>query len=317
MTQSLELSLILRDPEIQPREEMDQDAIAQYAEAMLAGAQFPPVVVYRDKAGYWLSQGFHRCRAAEVAGLESIPANIHAGTRQDAMWDAAGSNREHDTSGLRRTNADKRRAVQMALEARPKLSDTQIAKQVGVSVPTVSGVRKSIYKNFIDDREVTRNGTTYTMQTGGIGRRPEPREEADAGLPETWQEIAESDPDAGSGGRRPLPGQRDLFTEEDREEARAAIRDASPLNGHGGEPAPSRPPKADDDPLHHILQRILLAIAGVEAAPGQFSHGWGGLEPYVRKISRSGQQDLRNQMEHIRDKLQEWMDVVDRVLEGD
>jgi hypothetical protein len=105
------------------------------------------------------------------AGWETISAEIRRGSREDALWDAAGSNREHDVSGLRRTNADKRRAVRMALEARPKVSDNQIAKQVGVGNPLVARIRPSIFNNVKDaPREAIRNGTTYTMQTGGIGR---------------------------------------------------------------------------------------------------------------------------------------------------
>jgi protein gp37 len=165
----LELSLIVRDPEIQPREVMNTDTIVQYAEDMLNGVEFPPVVVYFDGDRHWLSQGFHRSQAAEDAGLATVAAEVRDGTRQDALWDAACSNREHDRSGLRRTNSDKRRAVYMALNARPKLSDRRIADQVGVGKHLVGDVRRSICPNH-PDREVARNGTTYTMKTDGIGR---------------------------------------------------------------------------------------------------------------------------------------------------
>src|SRR5205823_1288271 len=60
-----------------------------------------------------------------------------------------------------------------ALAARPKLSDRGIANQVGVSHQTVANQRQAIYQNLTDSsyREVTRNGTSYTMQTGNIGQR--------------------------------------------------------------------------------------------------------------------------------------------------
>jgi hypothetical protein len=80
------------------------------------------------------------------------------------MWDAACSNREHDAVGMRRTNADKRRAVRMALEARPEMSDREIARQVGVAHSFVNNTRVSVLGEQIDHRLVTRNGTTYEMK---------------------------------------------------------------------------------------------------------------------------------------------------------
>src|SRR4051794_6433960 len=94
----LELSLIVRDMEIQPRARMDQGRIVQYAEDMLAGIEFPPVVVYFDSEDYWLSEGYHRCAAAANLGEETIKADVREGTRDDAMWNAAGSNKEWDKS---------------------------------------------------------------------------------------------------------------------------------------------------------------------------------------------------------------------------
>jgi protein gp37 len=166
----LSLSLIVRDPEIQPREAMDHETVTQYAEDMVAGIEFPPVVVYFDGERNWLSRGFHRCEAAEAADLEEIEAEVREGTRSDALWDAVGSNKEHDTGGKRRSNADKRRAVEMAIRARPDLSDRELARHVGVGNQMVGHVRSSICVIHTDNRTVTRNGSTYTMQTAAIGR---------------------------------------------------------------------------------------------------------------------------------------------------
>jgi protein gp37 len=200
----LELSRIIRDPEIQPREEMNQDTVVQYSEDMLAGIEFPPGVVYHDQANdqYWLSQGFHRSEGAKAAGFSTMLVEIRKGTRQDAMWDAAGSNREHDKSGLRRSNADKRRAVKIALLARPKAPENQLAGHLGVAQSFVNKIRKELASYLGDkinppEREVTRNGTTYTMQTGNIGQRAaspvaEKAEDGDHGAEETDEEEGES-----------------------------------------------------------------------------------------------------------------------------
>jgi hypothetical protein len=72
-----------------------------------------------------------------------------------------------------RAGGDKRRAIEIALEARPKASDYDIAKQVAVSNDWVSKVRSGIYRQSIDAhsaREVQRNGKSYTMDVSGIGK---------------------------------------------------------------------------------------------------------------------------------------------------
>jgi len=173
----VELSRIVRDPEIQPRETLDRDTVEQYAEAMLAGAAFPPVVIHDDGERLWLSQGFHRCAAAERAGWETIPAEVRRGKRRDALWDALGSNREHDTVGLRRSNADKRRAVLLALGAEPGLSNVAIARHVGVSDPFVMKLRKPLTVRASDGRRTGTDGKSYPAT---VARTPRLEHEAEA-----------------------------------------------------------------------------------------------------------------------------------------
>src|SRR5688500_4610428 len=71
------------------------------------------------------------------------------------------ANKGQETVGLRRTNEDKRRAVEAALRhpKAAKLSDRQIAEHVGVSHDMVNRLRKSICHSMTDapTREVTRN----------------------------------------------------------------------------------------------------------------------------------------------------------------
>lgn len=138
---------IVADPEIQSREQINQETVEQYQEAMLAGDTFPPVVVYHDSKQHWLTDGFHRVRAARLAGIDPIRAVVHKGTYHEALWIAVGSNVENDKVGLRRTNADKRRAVRMALKAKPEMSDRSIADHVGVHHQMVGRIREEISRN--------------------------------------------------------------------------------------------------------------------------------------------------------------------------
>ncbi len=124
----------------QPRAGLDGNTVGEYAEALAAGAVFPPVVVFHDGADYWLADGFHRVRAAQSAELAEIAADVREGTRRDAALYAAGANATH---GLRRTNADKRRAVLTLLEDEEwrGWSDREIARRCGVTHPFVAKLR--------------------------------------------------------------------------------------------------------------------------------------------------------------------------------
>lgn len=137
---------IKRDGGTQMRAGLDEPTVLEYADAMRTSAgwgAFPPLVVYYDGSNYWLADGFHRWRAAwEAHGSEyDAPCEVRAGTQRDAMLHAASANADH---GLRRTNADKRRAV-LALLQDPEWaqwSDGEIARRCKVSQPFVSGMRK-------------------------------------------------------------------------------------------------------------------------------------------------------------------------------
>lgn len=162
------LSLIVRDPGLQPRETLDADTVTQYAEDMVAGIAFPPPVVYHDGDRHWLSQGFHRCEAAEMAGLEAIEVEVREGTRDDAVWDAAGSNREFDVVGRRRSNADKQRAIMMALDVHPDWSDRRLADHVGVNAETVRSW-KARCRSSAPDRVIGADGKSYPANGHGRG----------------------------------------------------------------------------------------------------------------------------------------------------
>lgn len=139
---------------------------------MSGGAVFPPLTVFYDGADYWLADGFHRHEAAIRAGFTSIAVDIRQGTLQDAQWYSYSVNQSH---GLRRTNEDKRRAVEAALrhEYATKYSTREIAQHCGVSHMTIQRYREdNNCNNVTDSRVVTRNGNTYEMNTSNIGSRP-------------------------------------------------------------------------------------------------------------------------------------------------
>lgn len=137
----LNLNAIRIDGGTQARVQIDNDAVGDYAEAVKAGIGFPPIVVFHDGADHWLADGFHRYHAHKQAGKAGIVADIRSGTVRDAILFSLGANCTH---GLRRTNADKRKAVTAMLGDSEwcAWSDRKIADLCGVSQPFVSGLRK-------------------------------------------------------------------------------------------------------------------------------------------------------------------------------
>lgn len=172
----LNINVIRVDGETQSRERIDAAVVADYAEALGEGAEFPPVVVFHDGSDYWMADGFHRLLAHQRAGRASIDADIRTGTVDDAILFALGANDGH---GLRRTNADKRRCVARLL-ARPawaKWSESKMAEVCRVSRTLVRAVIEEAHLVEKQDvvRTVERAGKTYQQDTSRIGKsKPAP-----------------------------------------------------------------------------------------------------------------------------------------------
>ena len=161
---NLALDLIRLDDNIQPRAQIDQATVDDYAEVMLSDQTLPAVTVFHDGTTHWLADGFHRVAAAKAADLTELAAEVRDGSKRDAILFAAGANGTH---GLRRTNADKRRAVQTLLadDEWTQRSDNWIAKACRVTNHLVASVRGSLGDS--PSARQTRDGRT--MNTSRIG----------------------------------------------------------------------------------------------------------------------------------------------------
>jgi len=140
---AINLSAIVIDKGTQAREEISEEAVADYAEAMSAGDQFPPVTVFHDGVDYYLADGFHRLHAAKRLGRASIQANVEQGTLRDAILFSLGANNNH---GLRRSNADKRKCVRTLLEDFEwgEMSVAEMAHLCAVSPQLVLAVKQEV-----------------------------------------------------------------------------------------------------------------------------------------------------------------------------
>lgn len=138
---SLRLAELVLDPKLQCRAAMSQATVLEYVEGLKEGASFPPVSVVRVEGELLLVDGWHRHEAYRLAERTVIPATVRDGTRRDAVLAAIQANRSH---GLRRTQADKERAV-VALLGDPEWSDMstrELAQLAGVSHAYVGEQRR-------------------------------------------------------------------------------------------------------------------------------------------------------------------------------
>lgn len=197
MVKKLEICSIRMDGGTQAREGIDRDTVRSFAEAMNGGAMFPPVTLYHDGESNYLTDGFHRVQAALFIDETEIEAKVIQGNHEDAKWASCEANKEHDTAGRRRTNADKRRATSIALELHPEFSDRSIAEHVGVSDRLVNKVRAELTANSSQSPEastkrVGRDGRT--ISTSNIGKRVSPNPPP-VELPEDYTSDHDETPD--------------------------------------------------------------------------------------------------------------------------
>lgn len=134
---------LIRDEDLQQRVHGTDDAVTtEYKNDLLSGAEFPDVIAFQtpDKE-LLLADGFKRVAAHEQAGMSEIAVRIYKGTRDDAIWYSCSANKAH---GQRRSNDDKRKAVQSALliESKRSMSDRAIAEHCGTSPAMVGSIRQ-------------------------------------------------------------------------------------------------------------------------------------------------------------------------------
>ena len=179
------LKLIKHDGETQTRAAIHHKTVLEYAQDLKNGDKFPPVVVFDDGKYLWLSDGFHRFEAYEAAEITEIPAIIKKGTKRDAILYSVGANAKH---GLRRTNADKRRAVmtllmdeewnQWSARRRRSFADREIARRCAVHHQMVGkwrAAKRIPSGSSLDDSSSERTymskyGTVTQMNTTNIGK---------------------------------------------------------------------------------------------------------------------------------------------------
>lgn len=148
----VDIASITVDQRLQSRAAMNDEAVFDYAERIKAGTKFDPVMCFEDGDVLWLVEGFHRVAAHRMAGENAIDVECRPGTFREAWVYSLGTNDKH---GVRRTNADKRKAVESALtdDELSKWSVRELAAHCSVSHSFVDKVKHELKVSIVDTCE--------------------------------------------------------------------------------------------------------------------------------------------------------------------
>jgi uncharacterized ParB-like nuclease family protein len=304
---SLSLDIIRTDGGTQPREQVDTAVVAEYAATI---ADLPPVVVFFDGKAYWLADGFHRYEAHKSASADVIDADVRQGTQRDAILYSVGANADH---GIRRTNADKRRAVTRLLsdEEWGRWSDRKVADKCAVSDRFVGTVRAELTPNGSGSERVytTRHGTTATMNIANMGK-PAPSV--------TFGTITDNEPPADE-----TPAAREL--REAREARRAANAEKAEESREYVDSAPFAAMEEHDEAAAEMKSLGPTPREEADAEPGRrwaaavhklyvfmnSTRDAGGIRQLASAWPKSSRKEHADELRRIAGEIQKWIQTLE------
>ena len=144
-TQAVALDDIVLDERCQPRAILNSEAVQEYSDIYEAGdVELPALDVCKVGDDLLLINGFHRLAGARQADQRFVRVTVvEECDIERAAWLAASQNQG---VGVRRTSADKRQAVTVALQSDIGVESSlrDIAKHVGVHHETVRRIKEEL-----------------------------------------------------------------------------------------------------------------------------------------------------------------------------
>ncbi len=178
----LDIQAISASP-FQPRRHFDDDALAELAQSIQAQGLLQPVVVrQRPQGGYELIAGERRWRAAQLAGLQSLPAVIKTATDKQASALALIENvQREDLSALEEAMGLAR------LRDEFELTQQQIADAVGKSRVAIANLLRllnlgSTARGLLEDGRIEMGHARALLGLTGVQQDQASRQAADQGL---------------------------------------------------------------------------------------------------------------------------------------
>ena len=301
-TQLIDLEAIRTDGECQGRVALDTDTVREYADSAKAGKLFPSLTVFYDGGDYWLADGFHRIQAYRRNKTKRVRVEVKEGDVLDARLYAAGANADH---GLKRSNADKQKALALCLatlkEKGEKWTQKQIAEHCGISEGMVSAatppnpggigrpkkIKPTIQVELSDgppDADLDAYAAAHVEATEGDGPTiPDGPPAFDGPLePPVDVERGEQIP--------PTPGQKAVAADDAKREKEKAEAPVDAATAH----APANPPKLKNG-REAIDPRALKKVYG----------DWGRVVRMVHSFGK--REELSDAMDAIEGAFQEAM----------
>lgn len=150
---NLKIEQIKKDKRFQPRDQLDGSHINNLKELYTDGHELPPVTVWLHQEKYFLCDGFHRTRAAELAGLKELPVTVlHFESEEEAMAFSFKANNSH---GLNMNRGEKVKYLSSLLKKEPflSMSSRKAGAALGVSHMFVQRLRKKeSNSSFFDNK---------------------------------------------------------------------------------------------------------------------------------------------------------------------
>ncbi len=136
---SVEISSVRPNP-FQPRRAFSEEKLGELAESIRVHGVVQPVLLRPDDGDYEIVAGERRLRAAEMAGLESIPAIITDLEDQEMMEVALVENlQREDLSPMEQASA------YSTLQKEVGLTQTEVAERIGISRSQVANVLRLLH----------------------------------------------------------------------------------------------------------------------------------------------------------------------------
>ena len=166
----LEISQVRPNPR-QPRRVFDNDAIERLAESVRADGVVQPIIVRDAGDGYEIVAGERRWRAAQLAGLRTIPSLVRSADERELLILALAENVARED-----LNAIEQARAYAVLADELDLSQTEIARRVGKSRPAVANTMRLLelpdaVLDLISDGTLSEGHGRAVLQASGQDER--------------------------------------------------------------------------------------------------------------------------------------------------
>lgn len=155
----------------QPRKNFDQDKLSELAISIEEHGLIQPIVVSPTKKGYQIVAGERRWRAANMIGLESVPAIVKEYTEQELMEIALIENLQRED-----LNIMEEAAAYKQLMEQFNLTQEQIAQRLGKSRTLIANTLRLLsldkdLQDMIRNNKITAGHGRALLSEGNIKKR--------------------------------------------------------------------------------------------------------------------------------------------------